>query len=374
MRRRGPISHVAAEARPARRRGPINHGSAGRVRRGRNESRPAAPKQEVRITCVHRGEPIDSFNPGGCGCTGALGVYSCDALGRCTTGLGKCTGRIRDAVIASGLAICTECRSRAPVPIVDLSECKRNLVYHIAPASGNGTWQRNVEQILKRINLFNGRRIVSIVRGRPIAEAGNRRGRLITPLDPPEAVIEAFKGEAECLIFDNDPNLREVVTFVPMLKKVESLDPQEVTFCAHAKGVTRPVNAGVTVHPWAEILYETCLDYWPLVRSLLERRAMAGSLKKIGPGFRGSQSSWHYSGTFYWFRNRDVFSRDWRRVDQAWWGTESWPGVMFHEEEAACIFHSGVVPKLNMYSMDYLKGVVLPELEQWRREHAQEHR
>ena len=41
---------------------------------------------------------------------------------------------------------------------------RRNLIYHVWPKSGSN-WQWNVEQILARIDLFNGKRIIAIVEG-----------------------------------------------------------------------------------------------------------------------------------------------------------------------------------------------------------------
>lgn len=232
----------------------------------------------------------------------------------------------------------------------------RNLLYHVAPFNKNDMWRRNVRQLLGRIDLFNGRRVVAVVTGRGLADW--------------RCVEEEFAGKVDEVIHrPNNPKLREVVTLAPLLEKVETLDPYQVTFYAHTKGVTRPVNGGVTCHPWADIMYETCLDYWPLVSDLLKTHAMAGSFKKVGRGFGGSKSTWHYSGTFFWFRNRDVFSRNWRRIDQKWWGSESWPGLLFKPEEVACIFHEGVVPTLDMYSMPYLKNVCEPELAAWRQQY-----
>jgi hypothetical protein len=175
----------------------------------------------------------------------------------------------------------------------------------------------------------------------------------------------------EYLTFANDPRLREVVTFVPLWERALAYRGEgDVTFYAHAKAVTRPFNAGVTCHPWASILYHVNLDYWPLVAESLKAHPVAGAFKKVGHGFGGSSSRWHYSGTFFWARNRDVAARDWRRVDQQWWGSESWVGVHFKPDEAACLFHQGVVPRLNLYSMAYLQKIVYPELRTWTLQNA----
>jgi hypothetical protein len=225
--------------------------------------------------------------------------------------------------------------------------------------SGNGTWQRNVLQLRKRIDLFNGKRIVAISTG--------------PGLDPPDAVKDLFRGTvSDWLVMPNSYSRREVATFLPLWSHVRTEDPSEATFYAHAKGVTRPVNPGTTIHTWTRLMYETCLDYWPLVERTLARFPLAGTFKKVGRGFAGSDSSWHYSGTFYWARNVELFRRDWRRVDPVWWGTESYPGLHFGADEAGCLFHESVVPTLDLYSMGYLRGIVLPRYEAWKREHEHE--
>ncbi len=277
----------------------------------------------------------------------ALKVYPCAIHGECTL-----------ATRMEGVkGCCNECDDYAPRPMSSVAGSIRNLLYHVYPRRGNGVWQRNVGQLLRRIRLFNGRRVVAI------ATDGST--------DPPEHVKDQFAGHVhEFIEARNNPSLREVGTFADLFSRVETTDPRAVTFYAQAKGVTRPVNDGVTVHPWADMLYETCLDYWPLVEATLRQFPMAGSMKKLGHGFEGSASSWHYSGAFFWFRNKDVTVRNWRRIDNHWWGIESWPGIHFRPEEAGCLFHEGRVGVLNLYSMEYLKGVAQPALDQWRVVHS----
>ncbi len=234
---------------------------------------------------------------------------------------------------------------------------RRNLLFHIYPVAGTSTWRRAVAGLRRRIDLFNGRRVVAIVTG--------------PGLDPPEAVQAAFgDAVAEWIVLPNDPGLREVVTFVPLLQRVQSRDPNEASFYGHAKGVTRPQNPGATIGRWAQLCYETCLDYWPHVERTLQRHPVAGPFKNVGYGFQGSRSTWHYSGTFFWFRHAELFARDWPRIDRRWWGTESYLGLHFASEEAGCLFHAGVCPTLDLYSAGYLRGRVLPDYERWKKEHA----
>lgn len=237
------------------------------------------------------------------------------------------------------------------VPI-DQSQLVSNVLYHVMPWAGRGIWQWNLDQLLRRIVLFNGRRVMAISTG--------------PNCDPPEAVMQHTKGHGfEFIVRENVPKLREVVTFLPLLEIVQSLNPNEVTFYAHAKGVTHAGfwDDGNPIKPWTEAMYETCLDNWDAVKDALESHAICGSFKRYGKFTTPGNNRWHFSGTFYWFRNKDVFSRNWRRVDQKFFGTESWPGLMFKQNEAACLFHDNCS---DLYKIEYQRSSVYPELEKWR--------
>lgn len=323
-------------------------------------------------TCRHLGEEVRRQQCGTCRGVVQLKVFACAVHGECT--LGK---------PAPGVKGCCEgCRERAPTDPFCGVEPVRNLLMHIMPVAGNGVWQRNVAAVRQRWGLFNGRKIVAVCTNgvrfprprHPTQDWQRRHPRTLGRLDSPDEVRDAFGGRTvEFIEVPNDAGLREVRTFPELFGRLENQNPCSVTFYCHAKGVTKPVNPGVAVHPWTDILYETCLNYWPLVHRLLMERPLAGSCKKVGRGF-DSESNFHYSGSFFWFRDRDVFARDWRRIDRTWWGIEAWPGLHFPVEDAGVLFHEGVVPHLNMYLMDYLKGVVEPELTAWRAEHAADRR
>ena len=331
---------------------------AAKIERDHRES----TKERVPVTCVHLGERIRTEDGGlalvECpGCQSVSGqpnrkaLHVCDVFGQCVT-----------AGNPVGVATCAGCERkqlRASTPYG--RAVIRNLLFHIGPFKGNGTWQRNVEQLRRRMNLFNGRRVVAIVTG------GN--------LDHPDDVKRAFGGDvSDYIVVPNNPSLREVATFTSLLERVQSVATNEVTFHAHAKGVQHPVNASVTVHPWTDVMYETCLDYWPMVERLLLSHPCAGSFKKIGRFFSGdgSQSAWHYSGTFFWTRSCMTFNRDWRKIDLIRFGSEAWPGLHFDIQAAAAIFYEG--NGYDLYLMDFWKGTILPAYEKWKVAHASERR
>jgi hypothetical protein len=98
-----------------------------------------------------------------------------------------------------------------------------------------------------------------------------------------------------------------------------------------------------------------------------------GAMKTIGkatvyPG------DWHYSGTAFFFRNRDVFSRNWRAVPQIYGGVEAWPGVLFTREEAGCIYWEEPIQRLvSGYHMPRLRQI-MAQFAEWSERHVAQRR
>jgi hypothetical protein len=289
--------------------------------------------------CRHLGAPTGET--AACpSCRGRVGLklFACATHGRCTRG-----------TAAPGVACCEGCPDREAGPEVTV----RHLAYHVYAVKGNGVWQANVRHLLRRIDLFNGHRVIAVATD----------GRT----DTLAAVRAAFAGHAhEFLEVRNDPALREVATFEPLFERLETTNPGHCLAYLHAKGVTRP--PGHAAHLWAEVQYEVMLDRWPLVAGQLQRFPVTGPFRKLGRGWpdRESRADWHYSGSAYWLRCRDLFSRDWRRIDRCWTGIEPYPALHFRAEEAGCLFHPGRVPTMNLYDAGYWRDVVLPDLGRWR--------
>jgi hypothetical protein len=233
----------------------------------------------------------------------------------------------------------------------------RNLLWHIYPVRGS-SWRWNADMVQRRLALFNGRRIVAVV-------TDDRT-------DPPAEVERALGGEIDELIqFQNQPELREVVTFEPLFRRVQSRHPAHATLYAHGKSVVRTGHP--TCQRWAGILYEAHLDYWPVVESVLMKHALAGCFKKVGRGWpdHESRSTHHYSGSFAWFRNRDLFTKpDWTRIERFWSGVEPYWSLHFPVEQFGTIFFEGRVEQINLYDPGYFDGVVVPAWEKWKAEHA----
>lgn len=225
----------------------------------------------------------------------------------------------------------------------------RNLIYHICP-KGNYLW--NLQQLRKYEHIFNGKKIAAIT---PDVDT-----------DHPE-VAETYLPGFEFIYCENSPHLRETGSFLQLLKKVESTNEDEITFYAHTKGVSRTKEKLIdAVLLWTECLYKYNLSDVDLVEELLTRYPMCGVFKRFGqfPHFP-RQSKWHYSGTFFWFRNKDVFSKDWNNIVLSRYGTEAYLSLLFNKDKAAAIYPFGIG---NLYNFSYTKKVAKHLERSWRKE------
>ncbi len=220
-------------------------------------------------------------------------------------------------------------------------EVTKHLLYYVLPLGGDHEWvlDKNIKKICEGLDQFNGKRIVTIaVRG-----AGDPNYNYISP----DAIINKFNRaygqdpQIDFLIVTNQRKLWEVSGFLPMLSQVISPDPNHVFFYGHCKGVTHPDHS-LICHKWADCMYETVYNNWSQVKTLLEQFATVGSFKSYGEFKTPGNHQWYYSGTFYWVRSASAFVRNWMRVDQIFYGTESWPGLHFKPDEGACIIGDGI--------------------------------
>lgn len=313
------------------------------ARRGSPSTPPPKPAPApVLLPCDHRGEVIRQDVSNLCGTRGReVEIFACGLHGECSA------GRYCRHQTVRACATCDDCTTR-PLPVVESKPVRvkrgsffnppepiretpwpasivRHCLYFVMPKRGNGVWQANIEQLRRRLDLFNGRRILAVVTG--------------PDLDPPDDVAAALGGGFEVLTFPNDKRKRETVALLPMLEHIASTDPGECFWFGHAKGVSKaPIDApGTTVHEWTRAMYAATLDDWPTIERLLTDRLFAGAFRRVGNFKEKGNHAWHYSGTFWWGRSARVFARDWRGVDPRWWGVESWPGRMCSLAESACI-------------------------------------
>jgi hypothetical protein len=230
----------------------------------------------------------------------------------------------------------------------------RNLMYHIWPVTGS-MWRWNLDQLKRRLELFNGRRVMSIVHDqRSVA---------------PQEVQDAVKGHGfEFVIAGNDER-GEAITFAEMLRRVLSDDTNEVTFYGHAKGVKYEPDIPVTIRRWSEVQYQVALDDWLTVYEQLQRYAMTGPFKRLGRfNTHYNLADWHYSGTYFWMRNAQVFARNHKDIPQFYGGVETWPGTMFSRDETTCLFVDNLGPdhRHHPYYPEFWDYTAEPAIRRWQ--------
>lgn len=212
---------------------------------------------------------------------------------------------------------------RVPLVLSPLTTPRRNLIMHLYPVAANDMWRFNVEQVLERLELFNGRRIVSVATD----------GSTV----PIEQVERAFESRVEIRQVPNDPKRGELASFYNLLDAVMSDDPAECTFYCHGKGVSdgrlsRTKTNRSTVRSWVDWMYRLSLDDWPHIEHLLQSHGAVGPFRKQR---QLAKSHWYFSGAFYWFRNCYTHQRNWRYITREYYGAEAWPGSLFSLQESA---------------------------------------
>lgn len=230
---------------------------------------------------------------------------------------------------------------------VDMST-RRNLIMHVWPTL-NGAWKWNIDQLIQRRDVFTGSVTIGVAESPGVASADEVR-EYASPLG------------AEVFSVPNNPRIREGATFQRLLQSVKD-DTDGVTFFCHSKGARHGESFGSdgsTLIPWTETMYRTCLDDIHGIVGQLKNSAMTGPFRRFGNFKTPGNNRWHYSGAFYWFRNADVFDRNWQKMDMFFFAVESWPGLLFRAEEVACCFHDDCG---DLYQKTYWETEVLPKLE-----------
>jgi hypothetical protein len=234
---------------------------------------------------------------------------------------------------------------------------------YIYPIRQHEVWRWNIEQIRQRMHLFNGKRIVAVM-----------TDHATNSVDEVQAAFCDERIDA-WVVGRNDPTRWEMQGLPRMMEYVYSCDPNEITFYCHAKGVQGPAHVTdplLCEQPrikWATAMYGACLDDMPFVEKQLETHTFAGAFKRrMVHGEPPYRSSWHFAGTFYWFRNARLFALpNWHHFDHQWYGAETYPGQLVGWGQAAGLFcdHPPVLylPEAWTWQVDAM-------WEQWKREHG----
>jgi hypothetical protein len=185
---------------------------------------------------------------------------------------------------------------------------KRNLYFYLYPIKGT-CWPWHLVKLRAYWNVFNGRKLIVIARdGR--TEASER--------------VLPWLGATDYQVMqvDNDPGLGETRSFLDGLARLQSSDPQEATFYAHAKGVTRPAHLLPNILAWCDAMYLLNLSSPELVDRLMERFDTVGAFHLAPPG-----APWIFGGTFFWFKHSALFSGRWTEIERTRHGVENYVGT-----------------------------------------------
>lgn len=219
-----------------------------------------------------------------------------------------------------------------PEPPQKQSPTIRDLIYHVFPTRKNDLWRTNVRQLLRRGHVFNGRRTIAIATDAATHSFDVARAE--------------FKGyPARYLDMPNDPELRECLTFLPLLAANADIDSRRATFYAHTKGCTTAGNQ-LGVEYWRNSMYRALLDDWRECMQHLAGFAAVGTHKQVWSPSQPSlyptklaHSFWAFSGTFFWFRNDVIYRhRKWRYVPADRYGAEAWLGGLIGPDQAKSVY------------------------------------
>ena len=210
---------------------------------------------------------------------------------------------------------------------------KRNLIYYICPFKNNNEWRLNIREIVKYWDAFNNKKIVAVIQGQEFVGI--------------KKIKEEFNdNNIEYIVMENDRRLGEVRPFKRLLRKIRSADPCELTFYAHAKGVSPRYKNRTNRHCvkniriWRNTMYYYCLRDPNYIDRVLSDFSCCGCYKNtLHKGLGSPESSWHFAGTYFWFNNEKLFSLDnWSEVGNDRHGVEGYLGSMFPEKESYSLF------------------------------------
>lgn len=226
----------------------------------------------------------------------------------------------------------------------------RNLIFHVYPKIGaEWNWHWHLSNIRRVAHLFNGRICIGIGVDDNTASADEVQ-RLLAGVPV-----------AEWIVRPNTKQMAETETLPHLLAAVQTDDPNTITLRGHCKGVTHS-RTGIE-QTWARLMWSACM-HLPSVDDALASHLMAGPLKCHEPLVSKQRYRWFYAGSWYWFRNREIFQRDWSTMEPTRWYVEAWPGVLAPNEDAACLCHD--FTDGSVLREAYWRAVVEPSWEAWK--------
>tara|TARA_Y100000361_G_scaffold7959_1_gene6575 strand:- start:1400 stop:3025 length:1626 start_codon:yes stop_codon:yes gene_type:complete len=183
-----------------------------------------------------------------------------------------------------------------------MKEVKLNFIYHLAPYR-NDIFDYHIDKLHQYLPKFNNKKIINIVEGNEFHSK--------------EYVMDRLSGlDVEFTSTQNDPSHREAYSFfTELLPKVESLNENEFTFFGHSKSCTnrRQQDRFINQHRlWTDHCYKYTLeDIDDVIEKMDSYDAYGPFIRTDGLSKAVVDTTWHYSGTFFWFKNSVIFSNDW---------------------------------------------------------------
>ncbi len=188
-----------------------------------------------------------------------------------------------------------------------MENIKYNLIYHLCLTSINPMLYFNLSNLKKYLPKFNGKKVINVNfdENQSFAE---------------DFISNYFKDFPDIKFFftkNSETNgWYELSPFITkLMPEVFSLNEKEYTFYGHTKAVTHynhPRESVISVL-WPHTMYTKNLDDFEFISKILETYECCGTFKLNKPYSALSFVNWHYSGAFFWFKNKSIFSKEWQK-------------------------------------------------------------
>jgi hypothetical protein len=162
----------------------------------------------------------------------------------------------------------------------------------------------NLYMLSKYRDVFNGRRIVFAVEEEGLVDQTHLGWMFNDTHD-----IRPY----ELVMVPADLENKESACLSKMLEMVQSSDPDEVSFFAHAKDTSLDVLAQHDVaelSDWVRDMYHNNLSNPSLVDTVMDRHPCAGTFKHVES--QPLSGGWNYTGNFFWVNHQRLFTKNWK--------------------------------------------------------------
>lgn len=256
-------------------------------------------------------------------------------------------------------------KSTKPTPRPFKERPKVNLVFHMWPRAGGYEW--HVERLRDLIPRCDGRILIGITPDHDTVSAE-------------QVISEIGCDRAEYLINPNvnhhsSLNLRgarygELQTAIPAMQRLAGTE-DSVTIYAHAKGMQNHTIKARCVRLWTEMMYESVIfNIDQCIQKIEEGYSICGSFRTFGLRPLMARHKWHFSGTFYTFRTRDLINQQTAKPFQMrYGGTEAWPGDHVSIERSHCFFADNS-PLARQYDYEMMKAIIGDQLVWESKQHG----